>query len=105
MCFRPYSGHRAVTTKEGAFDSSVDTGQLLQKKVHMFGTCFRISKKHPFPIPTIPPPYVSPETLPHLVMASQKARGRERAIVNQTNIATVSKATLAFSEHVDTILN
>ena len=32
-CLRLYNGHRAVTTKEGAFDSTVDTGQLLQKKV------------------------------------------------------------------------
>ena len=97
--------HWTINTKERAyffctyvFDCSVDTGQLLQKKVHIFGTCFRICKKPPIPpptpAPTIPPPYVSPETLPHLAMTSQKARGRERAIVNQTNTATVSKATL-----------
>ena len=38
-------------------------------------------------------------------------RGRERTIVNQTNVGTVSKATctpgkhMAFPEHIDTVLN
>ena len=56
-CFRLYSGHRAVTTKEGAFDSAVNTGQLLRKKVHISGTyvfesvkCIRPHSHNPAPL-------------------------------------------------------
>ena len=44
-------------------------------------------------------------TIDRLEERQSPSKGRERVIVNQTNIRSISKATFGFSERVDTILN
>ena len=66
----------------------------------------------------VPNMLTTPEDIQqHYLLTRSSSKGRKRVIVNQTNIATVPKATvgelsrngvgahMGFSEHIDTILN